>query len=265
MRWGLLLPVLAATFVPVSARCAEPREGILRENGVGISVRLRNDTDDGEDQWEAPAKIYEKDGRFYVTGVPGASFGIGLYGSGGRRYEFVISIDGLSVMTGRLSSGRERGYVVSGKTVIPGWRRGNSSVARFEFTDKALSYAALTDRPENVGVIGVRVYDEVQVEYAEPSESRVEAAPGERRGPLFGKGHDMGTGYGDEAEHRVRPTDFERNEVIAEFHLEYASAEMLREAGVIRRPDSDDLGPVDPFPADGPFVPRPRGWRKRGR
>ncbi len=43
---------------------------------------------------------------------------------------------------------------------ITGWRKSNTEVAAFTFTDLPNSYAARTGRAANVGVIGVAVFRE---------------------------------------------------------------------------------------------------------
>jgi hypothetical protein len=90
MKRYVLFAWLAAAFVPVAAMGQECRRGVLTENGVGIAVRLLG----YDDEWEAPSPIYEKNGRFYLKAVPGASYGIELRGFGRRRHEFVCRFCG---------------------------------------------------------------------------------------------------------------------------------------------------------------------------
>ena len=232
----------------------EPKGGALQENGVGFGIRMA----DGREGWRAHSAIYEKDGRYFIQGIPGAAFGLCLHGAPNRRYEFVISIDGVSVMTGESSSGKEEGYVVTKSAIIPGWRRDNETAARFEFIKERLSYATLTDRPENVGVIGVRVYAEAG---AAPIVAYKPAPGGVQPRKL--EGHDLGTIDGDEIRHPVRGTQFRRGECVAELRLEYASGEALRAAGII--PPAREMEEVDAFPARGPSVPPSPGWRGRRR
>ena len=47
-----------------------------------------------------------------------------------------------------------------GSVEITGWRKSLERTAAFYFTDLGDSYAARTGRPQNVGVIGVAVFQE---------------------------------------------------------------------------------------------------------
>ncbi|MGO4782125.1 hypothetical protein AB4084_42215, partial [Lysobacter sp. 2RAB21] len=63
------------------------------------------------------------------------------------------------------ASPSQAGYVLEAwqSTEINGWRKSMDDVAQFVFTDLPDSYAARTGRPDNVGVIGVAVFQERQV------------------------------------------------------------------------------------------------------
>ncbi|VTR21536.1 Uncharacterised protein [Serratia fonticola] len=80
-----------------------------------------------------------------------------------KTYEVVTAVDGLDVISGRSGSLRNSGYLVSpkGTLVIEGFRKSDSSVAAFRFAKPDDSYAAssLAGEKENVGVIGVAVYE----------------------------------------------------------------------------------------------------------
>ena len=75
--------------------------------------------------------------------------------------EVVLSVDGLSVMSGESASIEERGYVVPGQSRIdiPGWRRGNDKVASFSFASPEKSYSAKMGKDtSNIGVIGCAIF-----------------------------------------------------------------------------------------------------------
>ena len=77
--------------------------------------------------------------------------------------EVVVSVDGLSVMNGEEAGLEIRGYILNGNESIDikGWRRTDEDVACFNFCKKEESYSSKMGKDiENVGVIGVAVYDE---------------------------------------------------------------------------------------------------------
>src|SRR6185295_2747740 len=64
---------------------------------------------------------------------------------------------------------------------ITGWRKSYSEAAAFYFTALPDSYAARTDRPDNVGVIGAAVFRErVVPPVARPYETQPPVASGNR-------------------------------------------------------------------------------------
>jgi len=74
----------------------------------------------------------------------------------------VLSVDGVNAISGETAAVNQTGYVLApySSAEITGWRKSTSEAAAFYFTSLADSYAARTDRPDNVGVIGVAVYRE---------------------------------------------------------------------------------------------------------
>jgi hypothetical protein len=105
---------------------------------------------------------YRYGGRLYVAGTPGDRYTVELRSLRGERVLTVISVDGVNVLTGQTAATRQSGYVIEGgqSYAISGWRKSMDDVAQFVFTELPNSYAALTGRPGNVGVIGVAVYRE---------------------------------------------------------------------------------------------------------
>jgi hypothetical protein len=90
----------------------------------------------------------------------------------------VTSVDGVNVVSGETASTAQTGYVFGAwqRYGITGWRKGNDTVAAFEFTASPNSYAERTGRPRDVGVIGVALFRErapvVQPVVPFPSHSR---------------------------------------------------------------------------------------------
>ena len=105
---------------------------------------------------------YTHEGRFYVAGTPGDRYAVRLRNRTGGRLLTVVSVDGVNVLTGDTAAPDQTGYVLSPRerTDIAGWRKSETEVAAFYFTRLPDSYAARTERPGNVGVIGVAVFKE---------------------------------------------------------------------------------------------------------
>lgn len=105
---------------------------------------------------------YRHGGRIYVAGTPGERYAVELKSHRGERLLTVLSVDGVNVLTGQTAATLQSGYVIDGGGAfsINGWRKSMDDVAQFVFTALPNSYAALTGRPGNVGVIGVAVYRE---------------------------------------------------------------------------------------------------------
>jgi hypothetical protein len=215
-------------------------------------------------------------GEYWVAGRPGGRYAVEVRNNSGGRVLAVTSVDGVNVISGATAGWEQSGYVLgAGESYqITGWRKSNSEVAAFTFTDASDSYAGRTGRPANVGVIGVAVFRERLPEpvyqcCAERDESRAGASPPQReegasamdsaraaapasaaasgsiRQPLA----KLGTGHGAREGSVVQETQFERlqpspNEVI---RIRYDSLDNLVAMGIIRRP-RPYVPAVNPFP-----------------
>ncbi len=106
--------------------------------------------------------IYPHRGRHYVAGRPGARYAIRVTNRTGERVLAVMSVDGVNIVTGQTAAWNQSGYVLQpwASHEITGWRKSPHKVAAFEFAALPDSYAALTGRPNDVGVIGVAVFNE---------------------------------------------------------------------------------------------------------
>ena len=225
-------------------------------------------------------------GEWYVAGEPGHEYEIRLRNRGGGRILAVTSVDGVNVLTGRTAAADQRGYVIDGwsSASIDGWRKNLDEVAAFYFTRLKDSYAARTGRPDHVGVIGVAMFREREIEppvvqpmpapppYAE-SMARERAAPASAAGAAADSSNAeahrdqaaasarresrLGTGHGERRDSRVTETAFERasDEPDAVVKIFYDSRTRLVSQGVIRAPRVAQQKP-NPFP-DGGFVPDP--------
>ena len=109
-------------------------------------------------------EVYRHQGRLYVAGTPGNRYAVSLRNKSGGRVLTVISVDGINALNGQTAATSQSGYVLtaSQSAEIAGWRKSMEDVAAFYFTSITDSYAGRTDRPQNVGVIGVAVYREAE-------------------------------------------------------------------------------------------------------
>lgn len=107
-------------------------------------------------------QVWRQAGSAFVAGRPGARYSLRLTNNTSKRELVVLSVDGVNVMTGETAAYNQKGYILRPyeSYVVSGWRKSDSTVAAFNFTTLSSSYAALTGRPGNVGVIGMAVFDE---------------------------------------------------------------------------------------------------------
>jgi hypothetical protein len=233
---------------------------------------------------------YRHRGSTYVAGRPGERYAVRLTNRSSARVLVVLSIDGVNAVSGETATPAQTGYVLSPwqSADITGWRKSDSEAAAFYFTALPDSYAARTDRPHNVGVIGVAVFRERVVlprprpfepvpysggrsEGAARQESRrgaddnrladespaspsASAAPTrERDAALAQRSDKLGTGHGEREHSPIGRTAFERatSQPAEIVQVRYDSHTNLVASGVI----APRRTVPDPFPG---FVPDPR-------
>lgn len=109
-----------------------------------------------------PVREYQHEGKLFLEGRKNSDFTIRLKNLTRERILAVVSIDGLSIITGEEASVKDGGYVLGPLETlnIPGWSLNNDEVARFFFHKAAESYAAKTGKPRNVGVVGAAIFKE---------------------------------------------------------------------------------------------------------
>ncbi len=228
---------------------------------------------------------YRHGGEAYVAGNPGDRYAVRLVNRTGRRLLVVLSVDGVNAVSGETASPDQSGYVLDpwGRTEIAGWRKSLKEIAQFYFTALPDSYAARTDRPDNVGVIGAAVFREKEYpprpalsfpeqapaarDEARSAEAAANdgakaagAAPASPMAQALRKAERLGTGHGEREYAPTRYTRFERagaapDEVVS---LRYDSRDNLAARGVIPQPRPHWPQP-EPQPFPGWFVPDPRG------
>ena len=118
----------------------------------------------------ATLPVYSHRGEYWVAGTPGARYAISVRSKLGQRLMAVPAVDGINVLSGQTAAWDQSGYVFTSysRYQITGWRKSDSEVAAFEFAPASDSYAGLTGRPANVGVIGVALFREKQQPLPEP-------------------------------------------------------------------------------------------------
>ena len=223
-------------------------------------------------------QVYQQRGTAWVAGRPGSRYAVRLANRSSARVMVVLSVDGVNAVTGETAALGQVGYVLAPwqSTEITGWRKSLTEAAAFYFTALPDSYAARTDRPDNVGVIGVAVFRERQrelelsrrsVDSAEPSlaqnadrargaaEASAAPAPSAKAAGNV-REERLGTGHGEREFMPTSRTTFERaSERPAEIiRLRYDSYDKLLASGVIRPRRAPGL--PEPFPS---FVPDPKG------
>jgi hypothetical protein len=230
------------------------------------------------------APIYHQQGRLYVGGTPGERYAVHVANRTGGRVLAVVSVDGINAVTGEAASPDQNGYVLGAHQSfeIAGWRKSTSEVAAFYFTQLPDSYAARTERPDNVGVIGVAVFREFRPprpavlpqprpyarsdgaareaeSSADTAGAPVASAPAENAAAerALRRQEKIGTGHGERERSDVVYTQFRRttsspNETIA---IHYDTRANLVARGII--PGTAPVSAPNPFPA-GRFVPDPR-------
>jgi hypothetical protein len=207
-----------------------------------------------------PLQEFGHEGKTYFPAEVGKEFALRVIVPYGRRFEAVTSVDGLDVLTGKLASTTNSGYVITNSADIRGFRLNDDEVARFEFLPKGGSYAKLTSRPANVGVIGLVLFAEYQrpvlsrrrfedfgfesLERGGGAHTYGGATRGSAKGGLE---HSVGAGFGARTEDHVERVHFVRGTEAARIVLEYDTREKLIEAGIIKEPA---FAAVDAFPGD---------------
>jgi hypothetical protein len=227
--------------------------------------------------------VYWHEGRAYVVGKPGNEYRVVVRSRSAGDLLAVVSVDGVNVMNGESASPRQSGYIVPSwsRVEVGGWRKSLDEIAAFYFTPLGDSYAARTGRPDNVGVIGVAIFERKREQFTTPlaiappannapqfkSESRDSAqssgAPAELAPSATGEtarsapapAAPLGTGHGRREESRVRWADFERaSDTPAEtIAIYYDSYRNLVARGILHAPAASRE--PDPFPMA--FAPDP--------
>lgn len=226
--------------------------------------------------------IVHHGGNTYLP-VPywGVEYSLRVTNNGPRRIAAIVSVNGLSVISGKPASEGDAGYVVDANSSldIKGWRRNLDRVAAFSFQERNNSYASRIGRPENVGVIGLIAVEEQTYDYRPVVPLTADGSRWKESGPYASPpGHadrsakayapssgigGTGTGYGRDIDSAVQYVNFVRGNNKRSVTIYYDTRANLRRAGIIE----DYVRPTPvyprPFPTDGDFAPPPPGDYRR--
>ncbi len=109
-----------------------------------------------------PFPHYEAKDRRIVIGQSGLHYEVRLENRSKKRLEVVLSVDGLNVLTGKPASAGQNGFVLGPRQAysVDGFRKDSHTVRTFQFGSVAASQAAKKGGANNVGVIGLAVFEE---------------------------------------------------------------------------------------------------------
>ncbi len=234
---------------------------------------------------EEQMDIFFNNGKYYLAGKKGDSYTINVCGNryskhmyrDTNRTLFVVSVDGLNVISGEPAAYKQTGYVVPTNSCnkIKGWRKNMNEEALFFLTSLENSYSNKTNNDtSNVGVIGIAMFNE----YQEPSkpiisyenEHKLNGMAGASKSAESGlaspsskpmdemvarKSETIGTGHGERVTSQATSTDFKRasEKPYKVISFYYDTYENLLEKGIIRKKYQ---GP-QAFPTETKFAPDP--------
>ena len=224
----------------LASACSPP---LIARSRVQLAVI---DRDSG--QW---LPEYRHRGDAWIPGTPGHRYAVRLTNTSSERVLVVLSVDGVNAVSGETADPSQAGYVLSPgqSTDVNGWRKSLDDVAQFVFTDFTDAYATRTGRPDNVGVIGIAVFDEarppdddapVAVQDSMPADASAKseaapAAPMGRAAEARAANQQIGTGHGAREYARVERTDFVRASAgpVQLTQLRYDDSRALVARGII--------------------------------
>lgn len=119
-----------------------------------------------EDSRGRPLRGCMHKGQLYVAGNRDQRYQVRVKNRTGSRLCLVVTVDGRNVNSGEKGSWDGSGFVLEPhqEWVFKGWRQSNDSVAAFRLGSKEDAYSSQMGTSENVGVIGVAVFEEKEPE-----------------------------------------------------------------------------------------------------
>jgi len=232
-----------------------------------------------------PATEFFHEGQHFMEGRGGSEFEIEVRNVTHKRLMAVVSVDGLSVISGQVAGLESPGYILNPfqTILIPGWKLDDNRAAKFEFGSRASSYVqSVQGEATNCGVIGVMVWGEkapVQKVYTSASRSAIpKGVSGSLGGGMFASAsaasmdmgsqestlsasvNNLGTGFGSATTFNTSSVTFEKDAVVDTLVMYYDDARGLKARGiVIERPVQRYTTTPNPFPGIG--CTPPPGWK----
>lgn len=207
----------------------------INRNNVSVSIHVEGKS----------VPIYkDSNGVLFIEGAPGRVYSIVVENTSTRRIEICASVDGTDTLRPEPANWNNRGMVVSAQDTWNnnGWRLNDKEIAEFKFSDPDKSMAQAVGNPQNIGVIGIAVFNEahktMQSYYMTDFPSRCNPS---RRGLSLGmdeiseKDADIGTGYGDIRQDTVGHTTFMRTASAPEtvIEIQYRTRKTLEKMGLL--------------------------------
>jgi hypothetical protein len=139
------------------ASCAAARGG--RRQGEESEMRIEVSVEDAHGNRLPGAR---HDGELYVAGKRDERYQVRVRNRTGKRVLVVTTVDGRNVNTGDVGDHTGPGHVLDPHQswVFTGWRTSDDQVAAFRLGSKSDAYSSQLGSKQNVGVIGVAVFEE---------------------------------------------------------------------------------------------------------
>ncbi|HOT88701.1 MAG TPA: hypothetical protein PLC59_00265 [Bacteroidales bacterium] len=236
-----------------------------------------------------PIRKFPFEDKIYIEARKDKEYSIRIKNNSTHRILAVTSVDGLNVLTGKFDTEYSDGYVINGynSLIIDGFRVSDEKVAGFIFDYKDKSYAASKKdgSEKNVGVIGVRIFEEkfvpflwntvtydndnipvkggfnpyspnIQTTVSCDNSLKVNCFSCSTTTPI---GFDMGTKWGNSKESPVIEVEFNRGNLSYSTNIYYASRKSLLEMGV-PMDNKKQVSFPKPF-KNRKYAKPPEGWQ----
>lgn len=229
------------------------------------------------------ADEYYHNGNTWIEGREGNTYTIQISNNSLNKVMFIVSVDGLDVISGQLAGPNSQGYVLkAGESInIPGWNLNNNSAAEFYFSRTRDSYVNLIGgSTANTGVIGAMVFEELATKLISqkigdyyhqgtavnpfqgmPLNTSTRAVAASATNAIQDSAS-LGTGFGNSVEWNTNTISFNKEaqpvEILA---IYYNSAKNLERMGIQLRKKRDISYTANPFPKYTPGCKPPPGWK----
>lgn len=129
-------------------------EIMLNQGQIGMAIL--------DDHNHKLSLIKQQNSGVKLQGNIGQSYQLYYHNYSNKTFEVIATVDGLDVINGKAGSLSNNGYILNpyDTLLIKGFRKSNSEVASFTFSNSANAYANHTDEgsPNNIGVIGTAIF-----------------------------------------------------------------------------------------------------------